>query len=79
VDGKVTFEHFIGISSRRYRDIFEKGKRRKSDGTIESWYEGEPMPRVEDRSPAYVYNESSAIFDVLELVAEELGLAVNGN
>jgi deoxycytidylate deaminase len=73
---KVVFEHFVGISPRRYRDIFEKGKRRKSDGSLEDWYEGRPVPRVEDKSPYYVFNESSAAYSALEKVAHELGIVV---
>lgn len=76
IAGKVTFEHFTGIAPRRYRDIFEKGKRRKPDGTLETWYEGSPALRIEDRGPFYVYNESSAIYDTLEPVATELGLKI---
>lgn len=74
-DGKrVLFEHFHGISPRRYRDIFEKQKRRNADGTLAEWYEGQPAPRVEDRSPFYVYNEASAILSGLNEVAVELGI-----
>jgi len=76
--GKVTFEHFIGISPRRYRDIFEKGKRRDRDGNLREWYEGVPLPRIEDKSPYYVYNESSAAYAALEKVARELGVSVSG-
>jgi deoxycytidylate deaminase len=46
VDGKVLLEHFIGISPRRYRDIFEKGKRRRTDGTIKEWNEEIPIPII---------------------------------
>lgn len=77
VEGKVTFEHFIGIAPRRYRDIFEKGKRRRADGTLEPWYEGVPALRIEDRSPFYVFNESAAIYETLEPVAAELSLRVD--
>lgn len=35
---KVKLEHFVGISPRRYRDIFEKGKRRGKDGEVLEWY-----------------------------------------
>lgn len=73
---KVAFEHFIGISPRRYRDIFEKGKRRDRQGDLRDWYEGAPLPRIEDKSPYYVYNESSAVYSALEKVAEELGIKV---
>lgn len=77
-DGKVTFEHFYGISPRRYRDIFEKVKRRAKNGTLNHWYENDkPAPRIEDRGPHYVFNEPSAIAASLEKVLVELGLAAN--
>jgi len=69
---KVVFQHFVGISPRRYRDIFEKGKRRDSDGSFREWYEGTPVPRVIDRGAGYVNSESSAIYSVLEKVKDEL-------
>jgi deoxycytidylate deaminase len=58
---KVLFEPFIGISPRRYRDIFEKGKRKDASGIARMWYEGKPVPRVEDRSGGYLENEDAAI------------------
>lgn len=63
---KVLFEPFIGISPRRYRDIFEKKKRKGDDGKIRPWYEGGaesyPAPRIEDRSYSYIANnEDSAM------------------
>jgi deoxycytidylate deaminase len=77
-DGKVLFEHFHGISPRRYRDIFEKSKRRAKNGTLQHWYEDDkPAPRVEDRGPHYVHNEPSAIAAPLVEVLKELGLAAD--
>ena len=52
-NGKVLIQHFTGISPRRFRDIFEKGKRRHSDGTIKLWKEGEPFPSIPIRSAFY--------------------------
>lgn len=75
-NGKVSFEHFHGISPRRYRDIFEKAKRRAKDGSLQHWYEDDkPSPRIEDRGPHYVHNEPSAIAAPLSQVLKELGLA----
>lgn len=71
---KVSFEHFHGISPRRYRDIFEKQKRRDGEGVMRDWYEGEAAPRIEDRGPHHVFNEPSAVFSTMEAVAQELGL-----
>lgn len=58
---KVLFEPFIGISPRRYRDIFEKKKRKESDGTKKDWSKGKPVPSIEDRGSAYIANEEPAI------------------
>ena len=73
-DRLVNFQHFQGISPRRYRDIFEKQKRRNNDGSMRQWYEGEPAPRIEDRSPYHVYNEQSAIVSALETIGTEIGI-----
>lgn len=75
-ENRVMFEHFVGISPRRYRDIFEKASRRADDGNIAEWYEGIPKPRLEDKGPSYIYNEESAIFSTLSKVAEDLGVEV---
>jgi len=73
-DGRVSFEHFVGISPRRYRDIFEKGPRRNDDGTVAEWYEKQPKPRLEDKGPSYIWNEQSGVYYCLQKVAEELGI-----
>ncbi|MER9223011.1 deaminase [Mesorhizobium sp. M0644] len=73
-DKKVLFEPFIGISPRRYRDIFEKKKRKDASGKARPWADGKPVPRIEDRSSAYIENEEPAISlvttDILALAAE---------
>jgi len=62
---KVLFEPFMGISPRRYRDIFEKRKRKGPDGRAQEWYEMEPVPLIEDKSSAYIENEPSEVFMAL--------------
>lgn len=66
VSEKVIFEPFIGISPRRYRDIFEKRKRKDAKGRANEWYEKKPAPLVEDRSAAYIENEDPSIFAALK-------------
>ena len=61
---KVLFQPFIGISPRRYRDIFEK-KKRKIENKIADWYEGRPAPRIEDRSSSYIENEAGLAYYAL--------------
>ncbi|MBP2513169.1 anti-phage dCTP deaminase [Sphingomonas sp. PvP018] len=49
---RVSFHPFLGISPHRYRDIFEKGKRKK-DGSAEKWYYGDPVPMIDVIVPNY--------------------------
>lgn len=62
---KVFFEPFIGISPTRYRDIFEKGKRKGANGKAKKWYfgegEGEPRPQIQDLGSEYLERENPAI------------------
>ncbi len=61
---KVSFEHFEGISPKRYRDIFQKKKRRKGS-EIQKWYEGEPRPRLHQRDNLHVQKEAFAVSSTL--------------
>lgn len=67
---KVLFEPFIGISPRRYRDIFEKGKRKDGEGNAIEWYEVEPVPRIEDRGDSYIAIEEHSIKAALQFLSE---------
>lgn len=49
---EVSYMPFLGISPHRYRDIFQKGKRKK-DGTALRWYAGEPRPMIDILAPTY--------------------------
>jgi deoxycytidylate deaminase len=69
---KVLFEPFIGISPRRYRDIFEKKKRKNDKGLAQEWYEGlKPVPMIEDRGAAYIENEEAEIYLALQHLGEK--------
>ena len=48
---KVCFIPFMGISPHRYRDIFQKGRRKSSDGTARDWYYDTPRPLIEGGGP----------------------------
>lgn len=65
VPKKVVFEHFEGIAPKRYRDIFQKGKRRRN-GKILEWYEGEPRPRLAQRDNLHVHREVVAARSVMK-------------
>lgn len=50
----VEFEHFCGVTPRRYREIFERGKRKKDkDGSFMEYMNGEPSPIVDIKYPFY--------------------------
>lgn len=53
---KCGFEHFYGVSPKRYRDFFEKGKR-KENGSFKRWKHGTPSP---------IYDIIVEIYEALE-------------
>ncbi len=56
--GKVQFEPFLGISPYRYRDCFEKGRRKDDAGQVKRWNADEPLPIVEIYNPIYTKIET---------------------
>ncbi|WP_052341587.1 deaminase [Salinarimonas rosea] len=56
-DGRVRFDPFIGIAPFRYRDFFEKQKRKGSDGRAEKWAKGAPEPIVGSDVESYLATE----------------------
>jgi deoxycytidylate deaminase len=54
---RVVFSPFIGISPRRYRDIFEKKKRKDKTGRSVRWHHGHASPMIDDRGSAHIENE----------------------
>ncbi|MDB5709771.1 MAG: deoxycytidylate deaminase [Sphingomonas bacterium] len=63
---RVAFMPFLGISPYRYRDIFQKGKRKK-EGAAVPWYEGEPRPMLDVGASTYTDLEA---FEIAKLVGE---------
>jgi cytidine deaminase len=56
---KVKFIPFLGISPLRYRDFFEKGRRKdKSTGKVVRWARGVGVPIVEIYHPVYINLET---------------------
>lgn len=63
-EGKVSFLPFLGISPFRYRDIFQKD-RRKTGSVARKWYFGEPQPMVEVTAPTYLQLEDLALVGLI--------------
>jgi deoxycytidylate deaminase len=64
--GLVNFQRFIGISPYRYRDLFEKGKRKYQTGEARKWSKGEGQPMLEVIFPTYFKAETF----VVDLISE---------
>lgn len=58
---KVRFDTFIGVSPYRYRDLFEKGKRKYSSGVAQRWNRGTKRPMIEVYYPSYFKAERQAV------------------
>jgi deoxycytidylate deaminase len=50
---KTEFIHFHGIAPRRYRDFFEKGRRKDKAGKAQEWMFGVPRPIIDVKLPVY--------------------------
>jgi deoxycytidylate deaminase len=68
---RVGFVPFMGISPVRYRDIFQKGRRKRDDGRSNDWSRGEPAPMIDFVLPTYTYSEDWALAELLGGVVEK--------
>lgn len=50
---RVEFKPFMGIAPNRYRDIFEKGRRKDANGRAKRWFHDEASPMVNVTYPGY--------------------------
>jgi cytidine deaminase len=58
---RVIFQGFIGVSPYRYRDLFEKGRRKYSGGLAEKWAQGTTRPVIEVYYPSYFKAEAHVV------------------
>lgn len=49
----VGFNHFFGVSPRRYREIFERGKRKNGSGMFVEYSDGSAAPFINIKFPFY--------------------------
>lgn len=61
VSDRVRFEAFIGVSPFRYRDIFEKGKRKYATGMAQRWAMDAPKPVIDVYFPSYAQAEVAVV------------------
>ncbi|MCG5246966.1 anti-phage dCTP deaminase [Methylorubrum extorquens] len=58
-EDKVQFEAFIGISPLRFRDLFERSKRKDNYGKILAWDEKTAQPVFKQTTRFYLVNETA--------------------
>jgi deoxycytidylate deaminase len=59
VEKKVNFSPFIGISPFRFREIFQRTRRKDDHGKLSEWAEGKPKPIVKYTVATYLENEKA--------------------
>jgi hypothetical protein len=76
----VDFEHFYGISPRRYRELFERSGRKDHAGTFQEWKNGMKQPIIDLKFPFYmsleghVLESTKAYLAKLKMPVEALSL-----
>ena len=68
---KVVFQPFIGISPFRYRELFEKGRRKGEEGEAKKWMSDPRRPMIDIVVPAYIEAEKFVISKLATLIAAE--------
>lgn len=68
---KIQFAPFIGVSPFRFRELFERGRRKDANGDFEEWSGGHPRPVVRYTVATYLENEK-AIIKMLEEATKKL-------
>lgn len=66
----ITFDHFYGISPRRYRELFERGRRKDDDGKFLEYVLGVKRPNLDYKYPAYNELEKDIMVDSAEVLKQ---------
>lgn len=61
----VAFDHFFGVAPRRYRELFERGKR-KQGRDFKPWLHGSPQPNLRVVAPTYAEIEKAISKDFIK-------------
>ncbi|WP_439575118.1 anti-phage dCTP deaminase [Phreatobacter sp.] len=66
IDGKIVFEPLVGIAPFRYRDFFEKSKRKDENGKASEWQDGSPLPLIEIYNTDYIKIEHGYLLALVD-------------
>jgi deoxycytidylate deaminase len=68
----VQFVHFFGITPRRYREMFERGRRKDAEGQLLQYRYDPKRPLVDIKFPAYAQPEGIVLSRVKQSFLEKL-------
>jgi deoxycytidylate deaminase len=66
----VHFEHFFGVTPRRYRELFERGKRKSPQGDFQDYRDGAKRPFIDIKAPFYYELERFVVKATVEDLKE---------
>lgn len=71
----VEFKHFYGVTPRRYREFFERSRRKDGNGDFETYLFGKKKPFVDIKSPFYTQLEETVLQSVRSAI-EQFGAVI---
>ncbi|MCM2399449.1 deaminase [Rhizobium sp. S95] len=57
----VEFSHFYGVTPRRYREFFQRNKRKDGDSRLQDYIDGKKIPNIDIKSPFYAQLEDAVL------------------
>lgn len=57
----VEFSHFYGVTPRRYREFFQRSKRKDSNSKLQEYVDGKKIPNIDIKSPFYAQLEDAVL------------------
>lgn len=70
------FRHFFGVSPRRYRDLFERKRRKDKDGRLQEWIGGNRRAVFDIKIPVYLQLEAYVLKTILSPTLSKAGISI---
>lgn len=68
----VKFEHFYGVPPRRYRELFERGRRKDASGNFVDFADGVPAPIITVTNPFYGASERHLVTKAGQILMDKI-------
>ena len=73
----VDFQHFYGVTPRRYQEMFQRGRRKNKEAKFEQYLGDVKRPLVDIKSPAYSQPEGVVLKSLQQHYRTKLGVAAD--